>query len=133
MLLRALRSLDERRTVSIAGAILWGVLRPILARHYPEVPVSIAGAILWGVLRNPAREIHRGFVCFNRRGDSLGGAAWLSVSRLPGLLRFQSQGRFFGGCCPVITTASEVYQIVSIAGAILWGVLHKLRRANCAR
>ena len=39
------------------------------------MPVSIAGAILWGVLPigpipHPAKEFR-----FNRRGDSLGGAA----------------------------------------------------------
>ena len=43
--------------------------------------------------------------CFNRRGDSLGGAAYLVSIR-------------------------EVDIVVSIAGAILWGVLHgfSLRR-----
>ena len=37
--------------VSIAGAILWGVLRMMLFLDYLESVVSIAGAILWGVLR----------------------------------------------------------------------------------
>ena len=85
--------------VSIAGAILWGVLRlaDYFKRHLDAV--SIAGAILWGVLPYQDRQhgcpLHR----FNRRGDSLGGAAHSPklAGRRPSL--FQSQGRFFGGCC----------------------------------
>ena len=37
--------------------------------------VSIAGAILWGVLPRLLKYQHSGHPCFNRRGDSLGGAA----------------------------------------------------------
>ena len=37
--------------VSIAGAILWGVLLATVVSLLPARPVSIAGAILWGVLR----------------------------------------------------------------------------------
>ena len=36
--------------VSIAGAILWGVLPRARRGHHFHVMVSIAGAILWGVL-----------------------------------------------------------------------------------
>ena len=36
---------------------------------------------------------------------------------------FQSQGRFFGGCCFVDEALPHGNGIVSIAGAILWGVL----------
>ena len=64
-----------------------------------------------------------GVAGFNRRGDSLGGAAlsigdWGTARR-----KFQSQGRFFGGCCEHngLTLVNAV--LVSIAGAILWGVL----------
>ena len=37
--------------------------------------VSIAGAILWGVLLSPQSRIQEVLMSFNRRGDSLGGAA----------------------------------------------------------
>ena len=37
--------------VSIAGAILWGVLPSKVAILTKHCPVSIAGAILWGVLQ----------------------------------------------------------------------------------
>ena len=60
--------------------------------------VSIAGAILWGVLRGDFEVID------------------------PAAL-FQSQGRFFGGCCPGAFSNWLKDVIVSIAGAILWGVL----------
>ena len=36
---------------------------------------------------------------------------------------FQSQGRFFGGCCRELLNAMLAASGVSIAGAILWGVL----------
>ena len=48
--LRRLKKIGER-VVSIAGAILWGVLRtPALRSAASPAAVSIAGAILWGVL-----------------------------------------------------------------------------------
>ena len=86
--------------------------------------VSIAGAILWGVLPAVPLRGQCHLSGFNRRGDSLGGAArrlghldvgfakvsiagailWgvLPATAIPPLLiaLFQSQGRFFGGCCP---------------------------------
>ena len=65
--------------VSIAGAILWGVLRNDSTYYIDMYSVSIAGAILWGVLPNPHTAIHLRMVCFNRRGDSLGGAAKFEV------------------------------------------------------
>ena len=61
--------------VSIAGAILWGVLLVADLHPEPGIAVSIAGAILWGVLRCCALERDPRSGCFNRRGDSLGGAA----------------------------------------------------------
>ena len=39
-----------RSSVSIAGAILWGVLHNELIKSFDVQFVSIAGAILWGVL-----------------------------------------------------------------------------------
>ena len=96
-------SLVKLPVVSIAGAILWGVLRPIAGNQCHIQIVSIAGAILWGVLpyHPPSFTIHA--ISFNRRGDSLGGAA-------PGI-RCKRRGK-----------------AVSIAGAILWGVLHHVVR-----
>ena len=92
---------DILLAVSIAGAILWGVL-PILTKHCPNCSVvSIAGAILWGVLLDVE----------NRQKVQL---------------KFQSQGRFFGGCCIVDSWYKSGILVVSIAGAILWGVLHSL-------
>ena len=41
----------DKGVVSIAGAILWGVLPISLSVMTAEGCVSIAGAILWGVLR----------------------------------------------------------------------------------
>ena len=85
--------------VSIAGAILWGVLHAIPTGKHLNRLVSIAGAILWGVLPNfPQPELDESG-SFNRRGDSLGGAAGVNGN----------------GRAPRST--------VSIAGAILWGVL----------
>ena len=60
---------------------------------------------------------------FNRRGDSLGGAAPSSVTIISHPKWFQSQGRFFGGCCSERVYHCEACGLVSIAGAILWGVL----------
>ena len=92
--------------VSIAGAILWGVLHPLLEVNHDRCIVSIAGAILWGVLHILLPPELIAIVCFNRRGDSLGGAAGAAhLSAAPG--------------------AS-----VSIAGAILWGVLPKTQSIN---
>ena len=113
--------------VSIAGAILWGVLRrrrrARLKREF--CVVSIAGAILWGVLLTS---------CILTAVNSA---------------RFQSQGRFFGGCCLALRTWRRIWRYcfnrrgdslggaalrrigtsgrlpVSIAGAILWGVLRR--------
>ena len=90
------------RKVSIAGAILWGVLHTGPFQYLGQwdsfnrrgdslggaappkqfqskfvTVVSIAGAILWGVLPPGGADQVRGGTCFNRRGDSLGGAAWL--------------------------------------------------------
>ena len=42
--------------------------------------VSIAGAILWGVLLDQAVEAVGYWSGFNRRGDSLGGAALLLIT-----------------------------------------------------
>ena len=159
------------RKVSIAGAILWGVLqgcagaKPVYLQSFNRrgdslggaawgqdsylvcPAVSIAGAILWGVLPELC-SLHTPFfksfnrrgdslggaaVChfykenerngFNRRGDSLGGAAFTLHFYPPLKSRFQSQGRFFGGCCTSAVIVLRHLCTVSIAGAILWGVL----------
>ena len=83
---------------------------------------------------------------FNRRGDSLGGAAQSNPSCPAPPAPFQSQGRFFGGCCIAAGGVGALRgsfnrrgdslggaahfgvkkvrcAFVSIAGAILWGVL----------
>ena len=64
--------------------------------------VSIAGAILWGVLRV------------------------VPIAPGVGSMVFQSQGRFFGGCCDQLPADDEGDEQVSIAGAILWGVLQTI-------
>ena len=85
--------------VSIAGAILWGVLRHREQPPYLADPVSIAGAILWGVLRGgPLSVLLR---CrFQSQGRFFGGCCLtnfnITTRNNP---PFQSQGRFFGGCC----------------------------------
>ena len=134
--------------VSIAGAILWGVLRDA-KRSYGNgaLVFQSQGRFFGGCCRCPGprtQRLHAGFNrrgdslggaamqlwattgksrCFNRRGDSLGGAANLIGVESDDQALFQSQGRFFGGCCvtPPPLTTSTLH--VSIAGAILWGVL----------
>ena len=85
--------------VSIAGAILWGVLRGSAACRIAESQVSIAGAILWGVLRSHFRPVIQ-LAPVSIAGAILWGVlptccTWTRLTR-----PFQSQGRFFGGCCP---------------------------------
>ena len=49
----------RRLTVSIAGAILWGVLHALAAVPVSfDFDVSIAGAILWGVLPTPTDRLN---------------------------------------------------------------------------
>ncbi len=87
--------------VSIAEAILWGEQRRqrIIRLRPPNYEVSIAEAILWGEQHSEFEKDDREYgACFNRRGDSLGGAT---------ALRHQS--------------ASTLIWPVSIAEAILWG------------
>ena len=125
MLQRILGDVDHGAGVSIAGAILWGVLQDHFKQATAVSPVSIAGAILWGVLLHdavaPLVDVHVSIAgailwgvlpqgrssschrpgCFNRRGDSLGGAAQRTL-RVALADLFQSQGRFFGGCCRTV-------------------------------
>ena len=98
VLLTACRFICSICSVSIAGAILWGVLLRYTNQYISDLVVSIAGAILWGVLPHsfPPTNADR----------------W-----------FQSQGRFFGGCCGPGSARHPQRLAVSIAGAILWGVL----------
>ena len=86
--------------------------------------VSIAGAILWGVLR--AVQLAHGTAAdrFNRRGDSLGGAALNFTAHVLHMVSVSIAGAILWG---VLRTAmmrvTEQIDAVSIAGAILWGVL----------
>ncbi len=83
-------------SVSIAEAILWGEQRQSCVALYRTLPVSIAEAILWGEQRGgfcPGRRS----ACFNRRGDSLGGATSDNSQSDSDCIMFQSQRRFFGG------------------------------------
>ena len=90
---------NDASLVSIAGAILWGVLPDTRSPRPGYWGVSIAGAILWGVLPNPTVALFaNGFV-------SIAGAILWGV-----LLRR-----------PVHLSVPNLR--VSIAGAILWGVL----------
>ena len=85
--------------VSIAGAILWGVLLFIGFQFFVWLRVSIAGAILWGVL--PGRRTRQGcqIAQFQSQGRFFGGCCSDGCVVPTGAYRFQSQGRFFGGCC----------------------------------
>ena len=88
--------------VSIAGAILWGVLHNPPALSVINEKVSIAGAILWGVLPlkfiNPPSSVSS----FNRRGDSLGGAARRMARGRPGTTCFNRRGDSLGGAARLI-------------------------------
>ena len=59
----------NRRGDSLGGAAA------LMEKHIAGRLVSIAGAILWGVLRPILANLLPAFRRFNRRGDSLGGAA----------------------------------------------------------
>ena len=94
--------------------------------RYPAGPlmlVSIAGAILWGVLHGDRVPLPAPTGCFNRRGDSLGGAARRGVLRRVGNGGFNRRGDSLGGAALVTNDVMPNWWGVSIAGAILWGVL----------
>ena len=59
--------------------------------------VSIAGAILWGVLPAPLLVTGKITSCFNRRGDSLGGAAPNRRESMPHPNCFNRRGDSLGG------------------------------------
>ena len=87
------------QSVSIAGAILWGVLRQvILGRSMSSALVSIAGAILWGVLPSLFSPAWSGWVV-SIAGAILWGVLLITTEGAMFNQKFQSQGRFFGGCC----------------------------------
>ena len=67
----------------------------------------------------PKRLIAR----FQSQGRFFGGCCpvFRKIQEWNGL--FQSQGRFFGGCCWERAVSGTGFMDVSIAGAILWGVL----------
>ena len=82
------------------GDSLGGAADPQVAlNHLESFQVSIAGAILWGVLRDSIAKTQAAFCQFQSQGRFFGGCCMTetAVSR-PGN-QFQSQGRFFGGCC----------------------------------
>ena len=113
---------DDR--VSIAGAILWGVLRDFIGIPvFANDVVSIAGAILWGVLLM-AIVVKRIGQHVSIAGAILWGVLPRRLTSVKKSFLFQSQGRFFGGCCLVDSWYKSGILVVSIAGAILWGVLH---------
>ena len=88
-----------QHVVSIAGAILWGVLLEEMRTLCFEMNMFQSQGRFFGGCCGAARPTSGGPLSFNRRGDSLGGAAmWLKRSASFTHL-FQSQGRFFGGCC----------------------------------
>ena len=121
--------------VSIAGAILWGVLRCARPLAEQVALVSIAGAILWGVLL-PQCPFCPGRCWFQSQGRFFGGCCSLRGGELTTCDLFQSQGRFFGGCCPASLRILKTPWKVSIAGAILWGVLRErcldpIRKYSC--
>ena len=93
--------------VSIAGAILWGVLRPPVSSQASDEKFQSQGRFFGGCCGNTDKALPKLFCCFNRRGDSLGGAAIESCYQ------------------------SSYWVVVSIAGAILWGVLPRLRPGPC--
>ena len=92
--------------------------------------VSIAGAILWGVLRKITPFFRMVMVLFQSQGRFFGGCCVATLSAQRVELLFQSQGRFFGGCCGNGTKALWLATEVSIAGAILWGVLRPLHKCT---
>ncbi len=84
-----------------------------------------------GATAGPEYLLTAGWVSFNRRGDSLGGATLLaSVTRID-LLGFQSQRRFFGGSNASLVTVPQQEWQVSIAEAILWGEQLQLLAMTC--
>ncbi len=60
--------------VSIAEAILWGEQHCSVGGLLIILAVSIAEAILWGEQHPTLESVISVGYCFNRRGDSLGGA-----------------------------------------------------------
>ena len=121
---------NDKVAVSIAGAILWGVL--LSGDHIPKkiAVVSIAGAILWGVLhRGRSSSCHRPG-CFNRRGDSLGGAADFSPPFIAICHSFNRRGDSLGGAASL--SSPRVQPISgfnrrgdSLGGAALVDLLHR--------
>ena len=61
--------------------------------------VSIAGAILWGVLRVLYCSWWTRAGRFQSQGRFFGGCCLIIGLIALMMLMFQSQGRFFGGCC----------------------------------
>ena len=111
--------------VSIAGAIVWGVLRVVIMDDVQGFLVSIAGAILWGVLHDETAEETAIKTGFNRRGDSLGGAARKNGIKMMMTTGFNRRGDSLGGAAERLRGVGRDRR-VSIAGAILWGVLRHI-------
>ena len=86
--------------------------------------VSIAGAILWGVLPGGWGVGEVFPECFNRRGDSLGGAARVALHWYLSTDAVSIAGAILWGVLPRARRGHHFHVMVSIAGAILWGVLH---------
>ncbi len=88
--------------VSIAEAILWGEQLVYTLPPAVVLVVSIAEAILWGEQHGGGVGIGDGSGCFNRRGDSLGGATRFPARASPGRRRFNRRGDSLGGATWVI-------------------------------
>ena len=90
----------NRRGDSLGGAALKKENREYLMKSFNRRGDSLGGAARSSLLKVILR------FCFNRRGDSLGGAAIFFAYIFQAIIRFQSQGRFFGGCCGVNDTGT---------------------------
>ena len=87
----------NRRGDSLGGAAAIEKKLPV------ELAVSIAGAILWGVLPCVIAQGLATPACFNRRGDSLGGAARAALLAELARLSFNRRGDSLGGAAVLRT------------------------------
>ena len=105
----------NRRGDSLGGATLKA------EQDQTALIVSIAGAILWGEQPSPLTCPVGAFTSFNRRGDSLGGATRLDEAIPFGVAGFNRRGDSLGGATEGAMVKATLVNLVSIAGAILWG------------
>ena len=110
--------------VSIAGAILWGVLHRTGQSDRGCRLFQSQGRFFGGCC-GPAGGIESSRIVpgFNRRGDSLGGAARFDCEDPGGVLPVSIAGAILWGVLHDGNGRLQTGESVSIAGAILWGVL----------